>query len=264
MHWFHKFILSWNSTCFGQFLCSSSGVYSVYTQQWYMSYRFVDSSRVVPSWSCLRAVYKSVWHNPLLSVQWINSWWWTDELSKTCRVSWQNKFVKLMLLVGFMTKKFVSWVLAVDSSNYLLKFTNTLCRFLPRANFTCLYMNWILSPLLFKSSPHTQNVSSMLRSLKSITNYFDILLPFCFKVCWVKSVISDISVIPSFVIWSENMEPGGCVLNFFFPGSTTPSRPRPLHCQGFTITLRHTTLVRTPLGEWSVHHGDLYLITQHS
>jgi len=22
-----------------------------------------------------------------------NSWWWTDELSETCRVSWQNKFV---------------------------------------------------------------------------------------------------------------------------------------------------------------------------
>ena len=38
----------------------------------------------------------SVWHIPLLSVQWITSWWWTDELSETCRVSWQNKFVKLV------------------------------------------------------------------------------------------------------------------------------------------------------------------------
>ena len=44
----------------------------------------------VPSWSSLKAVYKPVWHIPLLSVQWINSWWWTDELSETCRVSWQN------------------------------------------------------------------------------------------------------------------------------------------------------------------------------
>jgi hypothetical protein len=25
MHQFHKFILAWNSTCFGQFLCPSSG-----------------------------------------------------------------------------------------------------------------------------------------------------------------------------------------------------------------------------------------------
>jgi len=53
----------------------------------------------VPSWSCSKDVYKPVWHIPLLSVQWINSWWWTDELSETCRVSWQNKSV------GFITKK---------------------------------------------------------------------------------------------------------------------------------------------------------------
>jgi hypothetical protein len=56
---------------------------------------------------CPTAVYKPVWHIPLLSVQWINSWWWTDELSETCRVSCQNKFVKLVHLVGFVIKKFV-------------------------------------------------------------------------------------------------------------------------------------------------------------
>ena len=40
---------------------------------------------LVPSWSCS-----------------------TDELSETCRVSWQNKFVKLVHLVGFITNKFVT------------------------------------------------------------------------------------------------------------------------------------------------------------
>jgi hypothetical protein len=60
------------------------------------------------SWSCSKAVYKPVWHTPLLSVQRINSWWRTDELSETRRVSWQNKFVKLVHLVGFITKKFVA------------------------------------------------------------------------------------------------------------------------------------------------------------
>ena len=60
-----------------------------------------------PSWSCSTAVYKPVWPIPLLSVQWINSWWWTDELSETCRVSWQNKFVKLVHLVGFIIKKLI-------------------------------------------------------------------------------------------------------------------------------------------------------------
>jgi hypothetical protein len=61
----------------------------------------------VPSWSCLTAVYKPVRQIPLLSVQWINSWWWTDELSETCRVSWQNKFVKFVHIVGLITNKFV-------------------------------------------------------------------------------------------------------------------------------------------------------------
>jgi len=107
MHQFHKFIVSWNSSCFGQFVCPSSGVYSLYTQQWYMSHRFVDSFRAGPrwNWSCSKAACKPVWHIPLLSVQWINFWWWTQKLSETCRVSWQNKFLKLVHLVGFITKK---------------------------------------------------------------------------------------------------------------------------------------------------------------
>jgi len=47
MHQFPKFILSRNSTCFGQFVCLSSAGYSLYTQQWYMSY----SCRVGPGWN---------------------------------------------------------------------------------------------------------------------------------------------------------------------------------------------------------------------
>ena len=47
MHQFPKFTTTWNSTCFGQFLCPSSGVYSLYTRHWYtrISYRFEDSFR---------------------------------------------------------------------------------------------------------------------------------------------------------------------------------------------------------------------------
>jgi hypothetical protein len=59
-------------------------------------------------WSYLPIYEISVWHIPLLSVQWINSWWWTEELCETCRVSRQNKFVKLVHLVGFNTKIFVT------------------------------------------------------------------------------------------------------------------------------------------------------------
>jgi len=76
--------------------------------------------------SCSKAVYKPVWHIPLLSVQWINSWWWTDELSKTCRVSGQNKFVKLVHLVGFIIKKFVMMHshMNVKFANFLSKLCN--------------------------------------------------------------------------------------------------------------------------------------------
>jgi hypothetical protein len=54
----------------------------------------------------LFTVYKPVWHIPVPSVQWINSWWQTDELSETCRISCQNKSVKLAHLVGLIIKKF--------------------------------------------------------------------------------------------------------------------------------------------------------------
>jgi hypothetical protein len=106
MHKFHKLILAWNSTCFRQFFCPSSGVYSLYTQQWYMSYRFVDSFWT--DWFCWKAVYKPVRHTPVPSVQWINSWWWAEKLPETCRVTCQSKFGKFVHLVGFIIRKFVT------------------------------------------------------------------------------------------------------------------------------------------------------------
>jgi hypothetical protein len=47
--------------------------------------------------------------------------------------------------------------------------------------------------------------------------------------------------------------------NFFSHGATVRSGPRPPHYRGFTITLRHATLGRTPLDEWSARHRNLYL-----
>jgi hypothetical protein len=46
---------------------------------------------------------------------------------------------------------------------------------------------------------------------------------------------------------------------FFYHGATAPSKPRPPVCQGFTITLIHTTLDRTPLDEWSDRHREIYV-----
>jgi hypothetical protein len=50
----------------------------------------------------------------------------------------------------------------------------------------------------------------------------------------------------------------------FFHGATAPSGRGPPHYRGFTITLRHTTLGRTPLDEWSARCRDLYLTTHNT
>ena len=50
---------------------------------------------------------------------------------------------------------------------------------------------------------------------------------------------------------------------YLYHDATAPSWPRPPHCRGFTITLRHTTLGRT-LDERSVGRRDLYLTTHNT
>ena len=54
------------------------------------------------------------------------------------------------------------------------------------------------------------------------------------------------------------------IIYFFYHGATAPSRPRPPHCRGFTITLRHTTFGRTPLDKWSGRRRNLYLTTHNT
>jgi hypothetical protein len=129
--------LSWNSTCFGQILCPSSGVYSL---------------------------SNGVWHIPLLSVQWVNSWWWTDELSETCTVSWQNIFVKLVHLIGFIIKKFFTMHGHMNVKNLLLWVVN----FKIRAKFSYLLFQY------FWMCTHT--LSAFVRkSILTTVNYFYLL-----------------------------------------------------------------------------------------
>jgi hypothetical protein len=69
--------------------------------------------------------------------------------------------------------------------------------------------------------------------------------------------------------WFWSLERKRCslciaLLIVVFHGSTAPSRPGPPHYRGFTITLRHTTLGRTPLDEWSVRRRDTYLTTHNN
>jgi hypothetical protein len=51
---------------------------------------------------------------------------------------------------------------------------------------------------------------------------------------------------------------------FFSHGGKAPGETGPPHYRGFTITLRYTTLGRTPLDEWSSRQRDLYLTTHNT
>jgi hypothetical protein len=44
-------------------------------------------------------------------------------------------------------------------------------------------------------------------------------------------------------------------------GATAPGGPGSPNYRGFTITLRHTTLDKTPLDEWSARRTDVYVTT---
>jgi hypothetical protein len=79
MHQFLKFTLAWNFTCFRQFHPGPA-----------------------------RKLSTNLYDIPVPSVQWINSWWWAEELPEICRVSSRSTFGKLVYLVGFIIKKFVT------------------------------------------------------------------------------------------------------------------------------------------------------------
>ena len=72
--------------------------FSLYTQKWYMPYRIRTelSSVLILLSSCQQTC--TTYTIAMYTVK--NSWWWTDELSETCRVLFQNKFEKLMHLKG--------------------------------------------------------------------------------------------------------------------------------------------------------------------
>jgi hypothetical protein len=51
---------------------------------------------------------------------------------------------------------------------------------------------------------------------------------------------------------------------FLFPWLSSTCRQRRLHYRGLTFTLRHTTLGRTTLDEWSARHWTHYLSTHNT
>ena len=70
--------------------------FSLYTQQWYMSYRFADSFQTASGRDCssililLAKCLQTCMTYTTAVFRVKNSWWWTGELSETCRVSYQK------------------------------------------------------------------------------------------------------------------------------------------------------------------------------
>ena len=109
---FSKFIFGIKLYMFRTIPVSIIRSFSLYTQQWYMSY----SLRAVPSWSYSQAVSKPLWHIPLLCVQWKTPDDGQRNCTKHVEFYSKNKFEKLVHLVGFIIRIY-HWCTVTWTSN---------------------------------------------------------------------------------------------------------------------------------------------------
>jgi hypothetical protein len=109
---FSNLFWKWNSTCFGQFLCTSWGVFHCTHGNMYMSYRFRDRSEQDPRRlqpDPARKLSTSLYDiYLLLCLQWKTP----DDGQRNCpkqvEFHFQNKFEKLVHLVGFVIR--IAWM----------------------------------------------------------------------------------------------------------------------------------------------------------
>ena len=102
-------LTSFYSTCFGQLLYPSSGVFHFTHSNGICHRGLLTGLRAGSGRSVLilLASYQQTCMTYTIAVCTVKiSWWWTVELSETCRVSFQNKFEKLMHLFGFTIRIF--------------------------------------------------------------------------------------------------------------------------------------------------------------
>ena len=101
--YFSNLILEWNSTCFGQLLCPSSGFFHC-THSNGICYtgllKACEQEHLLLLTSCQQTCM--TYTIAVCSVK--NSWWWTEELSETRRFHSKNKFEKLVHLVDFFVR----------------------------------------------------------------------------------------------------------------------------------------------------------------
>jgi len=83
---FSNLFLEWKSTCFGQFLCPSSGVFHCTHSNGICHTGLLTASVLLLLASCQQTCM--TYTIAVCTVK--NSWRWTEELSETCRVTFQE------------------------------------------------------------------------------------------------------------------------------------------------------------------------------
>jgi len=97
--WNRTILLCIPCTCFGQFLCPSSGVFHC-THSNGTCHTACEQDKNGTSWSCSQAV----WHTPLLCVQWKTPDGGQRNCPKHVDFYFKNKFDKWVHLVGFIIR----------------------------------------------------------------------------------------------------------------------------------------------------------------
>jgi len=93
---FSNLFFEWNSTCFRQFICPSSGVFHCTHSNDICHTGLLtacEEDQIVPSWNILillASCLQNCMTYTIVVCTVKNSWWWTEELSETCRVSFQE------------------------------------------------------------------------------------------------------------------------------------------------------------------------------
>jgi hypothetical protein len=94
---FSNLLWEWNSACFAQFLCPSSGIFHCTHSSGILCHTGLLTG-------CSQAVSKSVWHIPLLCVQWRPPNDGQRSCPKLVEFYSKSKFEKSVHLVGFITR----------------------------------------------------------------------------------------------------------------------------------------------------------------
>ena len=124
--------------------------FSLYIQQWYMSYRFADNLRARSEWNIpilLASCQQTCMTYTIAVCTAKNPWWWTEELSETPRVLFQNKnFEKLVHLFGSVIRNVVSSVKDCEparSAKWRPVFAKYITHLIGGIYWTCLLLTWV-------------------------------------------------------------------------------------------------------------------------